>query len=85
MLCTRDKLQRAEIPSLQVAAVSIRSVPVPQPKAPEEALLVKDEREASSFIVHLVLLCRIQSTDAVSIQEEDVAECWLMSLIGTVR
>lgn len=60
----------AEIPSLQVVAVSIRSVPVPKPKAPEEALLVKDESEASPFIVHLVLLCWIQSTDAVPVREE---------------
>lgn len=65
-----DRLQRAEIPFLQVLSVSIRSVPVPQPKAPEEALLVKDEREASSFIVHLVLLGRIQRNDAASVQEE---------------
>lgn len=64
-----NKLQGAEIPSLQVVAVSIRSVPVPQPKAPEEVLLVKDDREASTFIAHLVLLCRIQITDSVSVQE----------------
>lgn len=47
-----------------------------QPQAPKEVLLVKDEREASSFVVHLVLLCRIQKTDAVSFQEEDKAEYW---------
>lgn len=46
-------------------------MPVPQAKAPEEVLLVKDDREASAFIAHLVLLCRIQSTDAASVQEEE--------------
>lgn len=50
---------------------------VPQPQAPREALLVKDERQASSFIVHLVLFCWIQQADAVSGQEEDMAEYWV--------
>lgn len=69
---------------MQVVAVSIGSMPVPQPQAPKEALLVKDEREASSFIVHLVLLCRIQKTDAVLFQEEDTAEYWvgILSQVG---
>lgn len=55
-------------------AVGISSVTFLQPQLPEEALLVKDEREASPFIVHLVLLCWIQATQAASFWEEGTAE-----------
>lgn len=51
---------RSDSPLLQVVAVGVGPVPVVEPQAPEEALLVEDERQASTLVVHLVLLRRVQ-------------------------
>lgn len=50
----------SDSPLLQVVAVGVGPVPVVEPQAPEEALLVEDERQASTLVVHLVLLRRVQ-------------------------
>lgn len=65
-----QQAQTYDVPSLQVVAVSVGTVPCVKPQAPEEVLVVEDEGKASMFVVHLVLLCRIQDWSAASYRQK---------------
>lgn len=56
----------SDSPSLQVAAVYAGPVPFSHKTLPVKPLMVKDERQASTLVVHLVLLLVVQVYAAVS-------------------